>query len=408
MENQREFDIIVWGATGFTGRLVAQYLFNQYGVGRDLKWAMAGRNEEKMHKVRAKVADSSVPYVLADSHDRASLDEMTKRTKVIITTVGPYGKYGSELVASCVESGTHYCDLSGEVLWMRNMIDTHHEAAKAKGVKIVHCCGFDSVPSDMGVYFMQEEAKKRTGAPAQKIQMRVKAFSGGMSGGTYASLNDTLEKAYANKKLFSVLNNPYGLNPKDSQGGPDKKDLMSVKYDKASGTWLYPFIMATINTKVVRRSNALADYSYGKEFRYDEAVMTKPGLSGRIKAWQMAIPLGMMSAKPGSFLKKRIDKMLPDPGQGPNKEQRERGFYNMRFYTTLSDGTKTVGKVTGDMDPGYGSTSKMLSECAVCLVKDKTPDIAGVLTPATAMGAPLLQRLMENAGLTFTFDMKEK
>lgn len=408
MENQREFDIIVWGATGFTGRLVAQYLFNQYGVGRDLNWAMAGRNEEKMHKVRAKVADSSVPYVLADSHDRASLDEMTKRAKVIITTVGPYGKYGSELVASCVENGTHYCDLSGEVLWMRDMIDTHHEAAKAKGVKIVHCCGFDSVPSDMGVYFMQEEAKKRTGAPAQEIQMRVKAFSGGMSGGTYASLNDTLEKAYANKKLFSVLNNPYGLNPKDSQAGPDKKDLMSVKYDKASGTWLYPFIMATINTKVVRRSNALAGYSYGKDFRYDEAVMTKPGFSGRIKAWQMAIPLGMMSAKPGSFMKKRIDKMLPDPGQGPNKEQREKGFYNMRFYTTLSDGTKTVGKVTGDMDPGYGSTSKMLSECAVCLVKDKTPDIAGVLTPATAMGAPLLQRLMENAGLTFTFDMQEK
>ncbi len=404
MSNKREFDIVVWGATGFTGRLVAEYLYERYGDDPSLKWAMAGRNAQKLETVRNEVADDSVAMITADSNDEASLDGMTKRTKVILTTVGPYGKYGSKLVAACVANQTHYCDLAGEVPWMRKMIDAHHETAKANGTKIVHTCGFDSIPSDMGVYYTQRQAIRLTDHPAKSINMRVKAFKGGISGGTYASLGDSLEKAYADRSQFKVLMEPYSLNPEGEQSGPDERDLQSVVYDEVSQSWIYPFIMAGINTKVVRRSNALAGYPYGKDFRYDESIMSGDGMSGRLKGVAAAIPLGIVaSAKPGSLLKRGLDWALPKPGEGPNEKERQEGFYNMRFYATLEDGSVAVGKVTGDMDPGYGSTSKMMAECGVCLAKDETPDVAGVLTPSVAMGDALLTRLEENAGLTFTY-----
>jgi len=409
MNDDREFDVIVWGATGFTGRLVAEYLFNHYSTNQQraeqpIKWAMGGRNQAKLEAVRAEVADETIPLVVADSQDEASLDAMTKRAAVICTTVGPYGKYGSKLVAACVANRTHYCDLAGEVPWMRTMIDQHHDAAQANGTKIVHTCGFDSIPSDMGVYFMQKEAVERTGHPAKQIKMRVRAFNGTLSGGTYASLNDTMEKATKDKSIYGVLLDPYSLNPEGERDGPDERDLQSVVYDEASQSWIYPFIMAGINTKVVRRSNALAGYPYGKEFRYDEAVMSGDGFMGRIKGIQAAATLGIvMLAKPGSLLKKGLDRLLPKPGEGPNKAKREAGFYNLRFIATLHDGSTARGKVTGDMDPGYGSTSKMLAECAICLAKDETPDVAGVLTPSNAMGDALLERLQENAGLTFEY-----
>ncbi|MEM7114220.1 MAG: saccharopine dehydrogenase NADP-binding domain-containing protein [Chloroflexota bacterium] len=403
MKMDREFDIIVWGASGFTGRLVAEYLFNRYGSNETVKWAMAGRNEAKLERVRTAVADDTIPLVVADSHDEASLNAMAQRTKVICTTVGPYGKYGSKLVAACVANQTHYCDLAGEVAWMRAMIDQHHETAQANDTKIVHTCGFDSIPSDMGVFFMQKEAMARTGAPAKQIHMRVKAFAGEMSGGTYASLNDTMEKVAQDKSLYDVLLNPYSLNPEGERSGPDKRDLQSVIYDQASQSWIYPFIMAGINTKVVRRSNALGDYPYGKDFLYDEAVMSGDGFMGRLKGIQAAMMLGVvMLARPGSLLKKGLDRILPKPGEGPNKAKREAGFYNLRFYATLADGSAMMGKVTGDMDPGYGSTAKMMAECAVCLAQDEIPDVAGVLTPSIAMGEPLLERLQTNAGLTFS------
>lgn len=405
MSNTRAFDLIVWGATGFTGRLVAEYLFNKYGANDTIKWAMAGRNQAKLEKVRAAVADETVPLVIADSQDEKSLNAMVQRTKVVATTVGPYGKYGSKLVAACVTHQTHYCDLAGEVTWMRQMIDQHHEAAKANGTKIVHTCGFDSIPSDMGVYFIQKEAKAKTGHPAPQIKMRVRALVGEISGGTYASLSDTLEKAQKDKSLYGILIEPYSLNPAGERSGPDKRDLQSVVYDKAAKGWIYPFIMAGINTKVVRRSNALAGYPYGKDFRYDEAVRSGDGIAGRLKAYGNAAMLGMlMLAKPGSFMKKIVDKVLPDPGEGPNKEKREAGFYNLKFITTLQDGSTAIGKVTGDRDPGYGSTCKMLAESAICLAKDDIPDVAGVLTPSIAMGDALLGRLQANAGLTFSFE----
>lgn len=403
MKMTKEFDVIVWGASGFTGRLVAAYLYKQYGVNGSLKWAMAGRNLQKLEEVRKAVADKTVPLVIADSDNEESLKELVLKTKVICTTVGPYVTYGSKLVAACVDYGAHYCDLSGEVQWMRTMIDKHHDQAKAKGVKIVHTCGFDSIPSDMGVYFTQREAQAQKGQRAKRIRMRVAGMRGGLSGGTYASLSKVLEQAFKDKSIYKVLLNPYGLNPADQQEGDDRPDLKSVKYDRTSKNWIGPFIMAGINTKVVRRSNALMDYSYGKDFRYDEATMSGTGFKGRIKGIMTALPLLMMTAKPGSILKRFANRILPKPGEGPTKEQRENGFYNLRFYATLENGSTVFVKVTGDKDPGYGSTSKMLGESAVCLAKDKLPEVSGVLTPAVAMGDALLDRLEKNAGLTFSF-----
>lgn len=402
MNKSREFDIIIWGASGFTGRLVVEYLFKQYGTSGNLKWAMAGRSQEKLENVRASIADTSVPIVVSDSSDEASIKQMVLRTKVICTTVGPYAIYGSKLVAACVENKAHYCDLAGEVQWMRQMIDKHQEAAQANGVKIVHSCGFDSIPSDMGVYFIQREAKAQKGQRAKKISMRVAAMKGGLSGGTYASLSKVMEQAQQDKSIYKVLTNPYGLNPTDQQEGEDRPDLMSVVFDKTSQSYVGPFIMAGINTKVVRRSNALSNYSYGKDFRYDEATLSGKGFKGKMRGILAAIPLMFMTAKPKSVLKSIANKLLPKPGEGPNKEQRENGFYNLRFYVTLEDGSSAMGKVTGDKDPGYGSTSKMLGETAVCLAVDELPKISGVLTPSVSMGDALLQRLEQSAGLTFS------
>lgn len=400
----RNYDIIIWGASGFTGRLVAEYLFNNYQKDNSLKWAMAGRNEEKLKEVRAEVADERIPLIIADSHNEASLDAMTKQTKVICTTVGPYAQYGSKLVAACVKNQTHYCDLAGEVPWMRRMIDQHHEAAKANGTKIVHTCGFDSIPSDMGVYFVQKKAMELTGKPASQIQMRVKAMKGEMSGGTIASMMGIMEETQKDKRTYKVLLNPYSLNPEGEREGPDERDLQSVIYDNVAKSWIFPFIMSVINTKVVRRSNALMGYPYGKDFRYDEAMMSGDGVSGRMKGLQAAAILGMLTmAKPGTWANKLVRKKLPKQGEGPSKEKREAGFYSMHFFTTLDNGSLALGKVKGDKDPGYGSTCKMLAESAICLAKDDLPDVAGVITPSFAMGDALFTRLEERAGLSFEF-----
>jgi short subunit dehydrogenase-like uncharacterized protein len=407
MSHSREFDVIIWGATGFTGRLVAEYIFNKYGTNNDLKWAMAARNEIKLEKVRASVADETVPLIIADSNDEASLDAMTKRTKVVCTTVGPYAKYGSKLVAACVSNQTNYCDLAGESQWISKMIDAHHDAAKANGTKIVNSCGFDSIPSDMGVYFVQKQAKAKTGSFAKQIKMRVKAMKGGISGGTYASMSNLMEEASKDKNILKEMSNPYSLNPKGEQDGLDKPDLRSVIFDKTAKSWISPFVMAGINTRIVRRSHALIDFSYGKNFQYDEAVMSGKGFSGRMKGIGGVLPLALFAlAKPGSFLKRMMDNKLPKPGEGPNEKQRETGFYNLRFYTILENDAVALGKVTGDRDPGYGSTSKMIAESAICLAKDELADIGGILTPASAMGDALLNRLEDNAGLTFSFELK--
>ncbi|MBT6170561.1 MAG: saccharopine dehydrogenase [Flavobacteriaceae bacterium] len=407
MNQLRDYDIIVWGASGFTGKLVAEYLFKKYGSNKNLKWAIAGRNSLKLNSVRKDILDSTVPLILADSNDSQSLNEMVKKTKVICTTVGPYAKYGSKLVAACVENKTHYCDLAGEVQWIRKMIDQYHKEAKNNNTKIVNSCGFDSIPSDMGVYYIQKQTRASKNQRAKLIEMRVAGAKGGISGGTYESLSKVNEEANKDKEIFKVVINPYGLNPIGEQDGLDRSDLRKIIYDKSSNSWIGPFMMAAINTKIVRRSNALSNYSYGKDFMYNEATLSGKGILGKIKGYFLAIPVFLlMSAKPGSILKKFIDFILPKPGEGPNKKDREAGFYNLRFYITLEDGSKAFAKVIGDMDPGYGSTAKMLAESAVCLAKDELPDSSGVLTPSTAMGDALLDRLEKNAGLSFNFNNK--
>jgi len=405
MSKQREFDVIIWGATGFTGRLVAEYYLKQYGLGSDLKWAMAGRSQTKLEQVRSSLGNSDIPLLLADSHDPESLSALVKRSKVICTTVGPYAKYGNELVAACVENGTDYCDLAGETQWIRRMIDQHYAAAQKSGSRIVHCCGFDSIPSDMGTYFLQKEAKNQFGEYCQQVKMRLKSIKGGFSGGTFASMNNVMDEASKDPSVAKTIFNPYGLNPKGEQSGPDKADLQSVKYDADLGAWIMPFIMAGINTRVVRRSHALNGYPYGKDFRYDESMVSGEGLSGRLKGYVGLIALGaMMAGKPGSLYKKFQARFTPKPGEGPTRKERESGFFNFTIIGKFRDGEIMTAKVTGDRDPGYGSTSKMLGESAVCLALDKkiSPKISGVLTPSTAMGDALLKRLEQNAGLTFS------
>ena len=407
MNQSREYDIIVWGASGFTGRLVSEYLFNKYGSNNNLKWAIAGRNSLKLDSIRKEILDDTVSIIVADSNDLESLNDMVKKTKVICTTVGPYAKYGSNLVSACVENRTHYCDLAGEVQWIRKMIDKHHEEANNNNTKIVNSCGFDSIPSDLGVYYIQKLAKSSKNQRAKLIEMRVAGAKGGISGGTYKSLSNVNKEANEDKEIFKVVINPYGLNPIGEQEGLDKSDLQRIVFDKSSNSWIGPFIMAAINTKIVRRSNALSNYSYGKDFMYNEVTLNGKGLLGKIKGYFLAVPIFiLMSAKPGSVLKKLIDFILPKPGEGPSKKDREAGYYNLRFYITLEDGSKAFAKVIGDMDPGYGSTSKMLAESAICLAKDKLPDSGGVLTPSIAMGDALLDRLQKNAGLIFNFKNK--
>ena len=396
----RKYDLVIWGATSFTGKLVTEYLFNKYGSSK-IKWAIAGRNLDKLKKIRSQVADEKIPMFIADSFDEESLSKFVKKTKVVCSTVGPYSLYGTKLVKLCVENNTNYCDITGEAHWIRNLIDQFHEEAKSKKIKIVNSCGFDSIPSDMGVYFIQNEIKKTYKNYANFIKMRVAGIRGGISGGTYGSINNLLKEAYSNKKIFRVLNNPYGLNPKNKMEGMDKKDLRKIIFDKESNSWIYPFIMAGINTKVVRRSHALTNFQYGKDFRYEEAMMSGKGISGLLKAILAVFPLAMIGLNPNSFLKKIVNSYMPKPGEGPGLEKRKNGFYNLRFYVTIDERRKAFAKVVGDNDPGYGSTSKMLAESALCLAFDKLPENYGVVTPSIAMGKQLLERLRNNAGLNF-------
>ena len=401
----KKFDIIIWGATSFTGKLVTEYIFKKYGSSK-IKWAIAGRNLKKLEKIRYQVADEKIPIFIADSFDEESLSKFVKITKVVCSTVGPYSLYGTKLVKLCVENNTNYCDITGEAHWIRSLIDRFHEEAKSKKIKIINSCGFDSIPSDMGIYFIQNEIKKINNNYAKSIKMRVAGIRGGISGGTYSSINNLLKEAYRDKSIFKVLNNPYGLNPKDKMEGLDKKDLRKIIFDKESNSWIYPFIMAGINTKIVRRSNALSNFIYGKDFRYEEAMIAGKGISGFWKAILAVFPLAMIGLNPNSFLKKIVDSFMPKPGEGPGIEKRKNGFYNLRFYITLNDNRTAFAKVIGDSDPGYGSTSKMLAESALCLAFDNLSDNYGVITPSYGMGDKLLNRLNDNAGLSFELKIK--
>ena len=376
-----EFDIIVYGASGFTGRLVAEYLAAR-GITR---WAMGGRSLTKLTEVRDEMGlPAETPLVVANSDDPASLELMCARTRVIITTVGPYQLYGPQLVAACAKTGTDYVDLCGEPAWMRQMIDAHDDAAKASGARIVFSCGFDSIPFDLGVWFLQQEAVKTHGKPAPRVKGRVRKMQGGASGGTIASLTETMKAAAKNPKIIGLLKSSFALTP-GFEGPPQPAGLMP-EYDNATGTWTAPFVMAPINTKNVHRTNFLLGHAYGRDFVYDEMIMTTLGDAGRAMAEAIA--------KANPFGDSKIA-----PGDGPSKEERENGFYDVLFIGEYPDGTQVRASVQGDKDPGYGSTSKMIAESALTLLETDTP--GGVVTPGAIIAAPLMARLVKHAGLTF-------
>ena len=402
MSNTKQLDLIIWGATGFTGQLVSEYINKKYS-NTALKWGIAGRNKEKASVIAKRLNIAKDRVFIADCNNIESLIKLTSKTKVICTTVGPYAKLGTNLIEACIKTNTNYCDITGETQWIRKMIDKYHSKAKENKIKIINSCGFDSIPSDMGVFYSQKKLFEKTGEYANKINMRVAGAKGGISGGTYNSLSNVLEEARVDKEVRKTLTNPYGLNPIDKQNGPDKADLQSVIFDKVSNSWIAPFVMAGINTKIVRRSHALIDFKYGSDFSYDEATLSGKGVLGQVKGYLSLIPIFLATRKKGSFIKNIVDYILPKSGEGPSQKTRISGYYNLRFYLTQQDKIY-LSKVIGDMDPGYGSTSKMLAESAVCLALDKTPETYGILTPSVALGNPLLKRLQENAGLTFTFD----
>ncbi|MGL3821689.1 saccharopine dehydrogenase family protein [Sphingopyxis sp. R3-92] len=385
----REFDIIVYGATGFTGRLVAEYLVQHYGDRADApKWAMAGRSADKLAEIRDLIgAPKDTPLVVADASDPASLDTMAARAKVILTTVGPYQLYGAPLVAACVKAGTAYADLCGEPGWMREMIDEHQDAARASGARITFSCGFDSIPFDLGVHFLQAEAIKRHGKPAPRVKGRVRKMSGGASGGTIASLTETLKAIAKKPSLALLLKSSFALTP--GFEGPSQPTGLVPEYDPATGAWTAPFVMAPINTKNVHRTNYLLGHAWGEDLVYDEMLVTTIGDAG--KAMAEAI------AKANPFGESKLQ-----PGEGPSKEEREKGFYDVLFVGEYPDGTTVRASVKGDRDPGYGSTSKMLAETGLALLANKGD--GGVWTPGALLGDALIARLTEHAGLTFQIE----
>lgn len=385
----REFDIIVYGATGFTGRLVAEYLVQHYGDRADApKWAMAGRSADKLAEIRDLIgAPKDTPLVVADASDPASLDTMAARAKVILTTVGPYQLYGAPLVAACVKAGTAYADLCGEPGWMREMIDEHQDAARASGARITFSCGFDSIPFDLGVHFLQAEAIKRHGKPAPRVKGRVRKMSGGASGGTIASLTETLKAIAKKPSLALLLKSSFALTP--GFEGPSQPTGLVPEYDPATGAWTAPFVMAPINTKNVHRTNYLLGHAWGEDLVYDEMLVTTIGDAG--KAMAEAI------AKANPFGESKLK-----PGEGPSKEEREKGFYDVLFVGEYPDGSTVRASVKGDRDPGYGSTSKMLAETGIALLANKGD--GGVWTPGALLGDALIARLTDHAGLTFQIE----
>jgi short subunit dehydrogenase-like uncharacterized protein len=397
-EQQREHDIVVFGATGFVGRLTAKYLAD-HGPG-GVRIALAGRSRSRLEEARAALGATAAdwPLVEADSLDAEAMAALAASTRVVATTVGPYHRYGLPLVNACAAAGTHYADLTGEILFMRASIDAADAPAKASGARIVHTCGFDSIPSDLGVLLLAEYARAHALGELQKTTLVVKGMSGGASGGTIDSMRGQLDEAKADKASRKIMLDPYSLSPDRAADpdGKDERDPMGVMREDELGGFLAPFVMGTVNTRVVRRSNALQGYAYGRSLRYRELMLGGGLPLGPVKAGAIAGGLGALMA--GLALpptRKVLDRILPAPGEGPSEKARETGFFRIDVHATTSTGAKLVCEIQASGDPGYKATAVMLGEAALALAldQDRLPDAAGVLTPATAMGDVLVDRL---------------
>jgi short subunit dehydrogenase-like uncharacterized protein len=400
-------DLVVFGATSFVGQILARYLYEEFGLHGRLRWAIAGRSREKLEELRRSLgpAATKLPIVIADAADDAALRELCESTKVVASTVGPYALYGEPLVKACVEAGTDYCDLTGEPQWIRRMLQKYEKTARKSGARIVHCCGFDSIPSDLGVHFLQREARARFGQPCSRVKLRVKAMTGGFSGGTVASAMNAFREAAADPKLRRELANPYSLCPSSHGSKLRQPNVKFAEYDEDFRAWVAPFVMGAINVRIVHRSNALSDGAYGPDFLYDEAVLAGRGLRGRTIATAIFAGLAgfAMAASVGPVRSALERFVLPAPGTGPSPNAQKKGYYDLRLLGITEDGRTIRAKVTGQGDPGYGSTSKILGQAAsqLALAVPKTAVEGGFWTPATIFGDALIKRLEKHAELRF-------
>ena len=400
----RTHDVVVFGATGFTGRLVAEHLAARGDDAGD--WAIAGRNPEKLARV-ARELDVAVPQLVVDASDHDQVATMAASTRVVCSTVGPYTRHGEPVVRACAESGTDYVDLTGEPQWIRRMIDRHHDTAVASGARIVHCCGFDSIPSDLGTALAQATMHDRHGLYASEVRYRLRAMRGSWSGGTAASALAVMEDAATDPAVADIVADPYSLLPAGERVGPHVRRPRGPSYDEAFSSWTAPFVMEMVNAKVVRRTNALLGYPWGREFHYQEDVLLGDGLRGRARAtaWAAGISGAMRSMSSGTLTDlgaRFLPDLLPESGDGPDADAREAGFLDVRIVATHPDGGEdVVVKVTTDRDPGYGATARMIGEAALTLAHGEVDVGGGSWTPASALGDGLRTRLEAHAGMGF-------
>jgi short subunit dehydrogenase-like uncharacterized protein len=404
----REFDIVVFGATSFVGKILCDYLLHEH-VEPNLSWAMAARSEKKLNDLKESLgpAADAISLLIVDSSDDSSLESMCERSALIISTVGPYALYGEALVKSCCQLGTDYCDLAGEPQWIRRMIERYDADAKETGARIVNSCGFDSIPSDLGVKFLQDQSKEHFGHYCDRVKMRVKKLVGGASGGTIASGLNLYKEAANSAEIRREMQDPYSLCPAGHQLSARQHNV-AAEYDEDFDAWVAPFIMASINTRIVLRSNALLDGYYAEGFLYNEAVLTGAGKRGEKMAKRLALGMKLsitaLALAPIRWLAVRF--FLPSPGEGPSPEQQRNGHYDLRFIGKTKNGEELRVKITGDRDPGYGSTAKMLAQAGISLCRDvdKGKVGGGFLTPAAAFNDKLITRLIDNAGMSFELE----
>ncbi|MGH1419837.1 MAG: saccharopine dehydrogenase family protein [Hyphomicrobiaceae bacterium] len=402
MTNGAEFDIVLWGGSSFVGKLIAEHLHQHYGVGGSLRWAIGGRNKRKLQGTRASLGAGAeqLPIVVGDARDRQFLGTMVENTKVVLSTVGPYALYGKELIEVCARSGTDYCDLAGEIPFIQEMMDKHDDQARASGARILNCCGVDSLPSDLGVRALNEIAQQQFGCELEHVTTEVKSFKGGFSGGTILSLGNMRNDAARDEKTAAILDNPYAICPPDRRSGVKQPDIDTVRR-APSGAWLGPFFMAIVNTRVVHATNAHLDYPYGTAFTYDEGW----DVGGKTAAKILAVVSQMFyhAYRYGPMRAFMCATMLPKPGDGPSKMARESGSFEFYLFARTRLDHQLTLLVRGDRDPGYGSSSRMIAEVAVCLARDlpKSALPGGFWTPGAAIANQIIPRLIEKAGMQF-------